>query len=62
MLINIADIKGKHNINLEEKTIQIAKEVGFQFVKKIHLSLSNLNLRDKEKKYKYEPIFVFIRK
>ena len=42
--------------------IQIAKEVGFQFVKKIHLSLSNLNLRDKEKKYKYEPIFVFIRK
>lgn len=62
MLINIADVKGKHNINLEEKTVQIAEEVGFRLVKKIKLALSNVNLRDKGMKFKYEPIFIFIKK
>jgi hypothetical protein len=59
MLINIADVKGKHNINLEEKTIEVAKEVGFKLVGRINLTLSNVNLRNKENKHKFEPIFVF---
>jgi hypothetical protein len=61
MLINIADVKGKHNINLEEKTVQVAEEVGFRLVKTIKLALSNINLRGKNVKFKYEPIFIFIK-
>jgi hypothetical protein len=59
MIINIADVKGKHNINLEEKTIQIAQEVGFKLVGTRFLALSNINLRYKDNKFKYEPIFIF---
>lgn len=62
MLINIADVKGKHNINLEEKTIEIANEVGFKLIKTINLTLSNINLRNKENKHKFEPIFMFVKK
>lgn len=61
MLINIADVKGKNNINLEIETVKIAEEVGFKLVKKLKLALSNINLRDKEKKFKFEPIFMFIK-
>jgi len=61
MLINIANIKSKHNINLEQETVRVAEEVGFRLVKKLHLALSNINLRDKEKKFKYEPIYLFIK-
>jgi hypothetical protein len=61
MLINIADVKGKHNINLEEKTVQVAEEVGFRLVKTIKLALSNINLGGKDVKFKYEPIFIFIK-
>jgi hypothetical protein len=59
MLINIADIKGKHNINLEKETVRIAEEVGFKHYRQYQLALSNINLRGKDKKFKYEPIFIF---
>lgn len=59
MLINIADVKGKQNINLEHETIRVAKEVGFKHVGQHQLALSNVNLRGKDKKFKYEPIFIF---
>lgn len=56
MLINIADIKGKE---LEKEMIKTAEKVGFKLVKKFFLALSNINLRNKEKKFKYEPIYLF---
>ena len=59
MLINIADVKGKNNINLETETILTAERVGFKFVDEFKLALSNVNLRDKGTKFKYEPIYVF---
>ena len=59
MIINIADVRGKHNLNLEEETIKIAEKTGFRLRKKFHLALSNVNLREKDTKYKYEPIFLF---
>jgi hypothetical protein len=59
MIINIADIKGKHNLNLEKETIRIAEEVGFKYIETLKLALSNINLRNKSEKFKYEPIFVF---
>lgn len=59
MLINIADIKGKHNINLEWETIITAESVGFTHENTLQLALSNVNLRDKGTKFKYEPIYVF---
>lgn len=62
MLINIADPKGKDNINLESKTIRVAEESGFKLVKYLKLALSNVNMRKKEKKFKYEPIYLFIKK
>jgi len=62
MIINIADVKGKYNINLEEKTIEVAEQVGFKLVKKFYLALSNVNLKEKNEKYKYEPMFLFIKK
>jgi len=58
MLINIANIKGT-KINIEEETIRIAKQVGFIHEKTLKLALSNVNMKNKEAKYKYEPIFVF---
>lgn len=61
MLINIADPKGKHSVNLEEETIRVAKEVGFKYVGEHKLALSNVNLRGKNSKFKYEPIFRFIK-
>jgi len=60
MIINIAD--GKNNLGLEAETIRIAEEVGFRLVKKFYLALSNINLRGKEEKFKYEPMFIFIKK
>jgi DNA modification methylase len=58
MAINIADKKGN---KLELDTIRIAEEVGFKLVKTLKLALSNINLRDKSKKFKYEPIYIFIK-
>jgi DNA modification methylase len=59
MIINIADVKGKHNLNLEKETIRVAEEIGFKHVDTLKLALSNVNMRNKLEKYKYEPIFVF---
>jgi hypothetical protein len=61
MIINIADVKGKQNINLEGRTLSVAAECGFKLVKKFMLALSNVNLRDKGTKFKYEPIYVFMK-
>jgi len=58
MLINIADIKGNE---LEADMVKVAEQVGFRMVKKFKLALSNVNLRDKAKKFKYEPIYLFIK-
>jgi len=59
MLINIADVKGKYNINLELETIFTAEKVGFIHINTHQLALSNINLRGKNVKFKYEPIFIF---
>ena len=61
MLINIADVKGKHNINLELETIINAERVGFTHEDTLQLALSNPNLKNNKTdfKYKYEPIYVF---
>jgi hypothetical protein len=59
MLINIADIRGNE---LETDMINVAEQVGFKIVKKIKLALSNINLRDKTEKFKYEPIYLFIKR
>lgn len=59
MIINIADVKGKNNINLELETIFTAERVGFKHVDTHLLALSNVNLYNKDSKYKYEPIFIF---
>jgi hypothetical protein len=59
MLINIADVKGKHNINLEWETVNAALDTGFLLIDGYQLALSNVNLRDKGTKFKYEPIYVF---
>lgn len=56
MLINIADIKRKE---LENDMILTAEKVGFKLRKKFFLALSNVNLRNKGKKFKYEPIYLF---
>lgn len=57
MLINIANKKG--GIDIEEQTIRIAKSIGFIHETTLKLALSNVNLRKKDDKFKYEPIFVF---
>lgn len=59
MIINIADVKGKHNINLELETIFVAESIGFTHKATYQLALSNVNLHIKENKYKYEPVYVF---
>jgi hypothetical protein len=56
MAINLADIRGHE---LEADMVRVAEEVGFRMVKKLKLALSNVNLRDKAKKFKYEPIYLF---
>jgi hypothetical protein len=61
MLINIADVKGKHNINLEWETIITAERVGFKHETTYQLALSNVNLQDKKTQFNYEPIFVFVK-
>jgi len=59
LLINIADVKNKGNINLEEETLKTAIKCGFNYIKTLKLALSNVNMRNKNEKFKYEPIFVF---
>jgi len=59
MIINIADVKGKHNLNLEKETISVAESIGFKLKEELRLALSNINMRSKEIKFKYEPIFIF---
>lgn len=56
MLINIADIKGNE---LEADMVKIAEKVGFKLRKRFYYALSNVNLRNKGKKFKYEPIYLF---
>jgi len=56
MAINIADIKGNE---LVDDMIVAAQEVGFVMTNKLRLALSNVNLRNKVKKFKYEPIYIF---
>ena len=58
MLINIADIRGNE---LEADMVKTAEQVGFRMVKKAKLALSNVNLRNKSTKFKYEPIYIFIK-
>jgi len=59
MIINIADKKGKNNLQLEEKTIILAEEIGFKHIDTLKYALSNVNLKNKQNKYKYEPVFIF---
>lgn len=59
MIINIADAKGKFNLNLVNETIDIAKRIGFECTNEYKLALSNLKLKNKVDKFKYEPILVF---
>lgn len=59
MIINIADVKGKHNLNLENETKILAEKIGFKYRGELKLALSNINLRGKEEKFKYEPIYIF---
>jgi len=42
--------------------VKVAEHVGFRLVKKAKLALSNVNLRNKGNKFKYEPIYIFIKK
>lgn len=59
MLINIANVKTYKN--LEADTVKVAKEVGFHLETTLNYSLSNVNMANKNDKFKYEPIFVFIK-
>lgn len=59
MLINLADIKGN---DLEADMINAARSVGFELVNEFKLALSNVNLRDKGTKFKYEPVYLFYKK
>jgi len=56
MIINIAN---KDDMNLEWETIVTAEKVGFRMINTWFLALSNVNLRDKGTKFKYEPIYLF---
>ena len=56
MIINLADIKGQ---TLEADMVKTANECDFKLVKTIKLALSNVNMRNKNNKFKYEPIFIF---
>lgn len=59
LLFNIADPKGSENINLVDKSIDIAKKIGFKYDGYLKLALSNVNMRDTTKSYKFEPILIF---
>jgi len=59
MIINMANIKGN---DLEVDMVKTAHRCGFTLLKTHRLALSNVNLRDKGRKFKYEPIYVFIKK
>jgi len=61
LLLNIADPKGKGNLNLEGETIRIAKEIGFEYEGFLKLALSNVKMSSDREKYKYEPIFKFVK-
>lgn len=61
LLLNIADPKGKGNLCLEDETIRIAKEIGFEYEGFLKLALSNVKMSSNREKYKYEPIFKFIK-
>lgn len=56
MAINIANIKGNE---IEKDMIRVAEECGFKFKTTFRLALSNINLRNKGAKFKYEPIYIF---
>jgi hypothetical protein len=56
MAINIANVKGGE---LENDTIKVAQQIGFKLEKTLKLALSNINLRNKSNKFKYEPVFIF---
>jgi len=58
LLINIAD-DNKNSRNLENTTIEIAKDCGFYYCGNISLALSNINLQNKMNSFKFEPIFIF---
>jgi DNA modification methylase len=60
MAINIANTKNFNN--LEEETIRVAKEVGFELHDTWKLALSNPNMKNKKSSFKYEPIFIFRKK
>ena len=53
MIINIANVKTF--TDLEERTIQKAKETGFKLENTLNLSLSSINKGG----FKFEPVFVF---
>ena len=59
MLINIADPKKNDDISLEDETIRIAEQEGFEHVDTLKLALSNPNMVNRTSAFKYEPIFVF---
>lgn len=59
MLINIANVPAYKK--LEEDTIKIATETGFILNKTLKYSLSNVSMGVKKEKFKYEPIFDFIK-
>ena len=56
MAINIADIKGNE---LEYDMVRVAIECGFILKSKFRLALSNINLKNKGAKFKFEPIYIF---
>jgi len=58
MLINIADKKGNE---LEKDMIKTAEKIGFKYRTEYKLALSNVNLRNKNTKFKYEPIYLFVK-
>jgi hypothetical protein len=61
LVLNIGNLKTK-NIKLAHASIDIARKIGFSFDKNLYLTLSNVNLRNRERKYKLEPVLVFIKK
>lgn len=58
MIINVAN-NPDSKYNIENETLKMAKYVGFKHETTLKLALSNVNMRNKENTFKYEPIFVF---
>ena len=44
---------------IEKDMIRVAEECGFKFRTTFRLALSNINLRNKGAKFKFEPIYLF---